>query len=297
MYRPLFTIPVLVATALLVLHSWLFRGPRATLLFWGFGYVVAFARELTYQNVFATYRFTGAGLQLLHVPVTIPCGWLFEAYVSLYVAQWVLGVDRASLLGDEPHISPRAYGARVVPLLGFACVVTATITLAIETVAVRMGWWQTRGGGSGLSPGWIHGHIFTVYWLSTLLTFVTHPRLRLWRNLAFVVAAWMCMFAIELAEPALSSGRTAAHVALALAAAPYVLGSLMWPQLALLALGGFVVLVQGDVPTRLLARTIGRPEDQQGLWLLWNVAAVLAYGVYLYRTQRPPVPRRPALLL
>jgi hypothetical protein len=301
MYRPLFTYPVALSTALLVLHSWLYRGRRNTVVFWGLGYVVAFGRELVYQNVFPTYRFTGSDLRVLGVPLTIPAGWLFEAYASLYLAQHILGVDLDTVEGGEARMTPRRYGERVLPVLALASVVTSTIAFAIESVAVPMQWWQPAGGGQQMSPGWLSGHMFTVFWLLTLLLYVTHPAMRLRRNLAYVALALAFTAVVELVDrigPAARAHPWVWPVAIVPAAA--YLGSLfMWRRLLLFFFVVFVLGVMGDVPAGLIAAAVGVTRDGQiaSIWLGWTVCVMLAYGVLIARTQAPARPARPARLL
>jgi hypothetical protein len=299
LYRPIFTIPVFIATALLILHSALFRGRRDTLLFWGLGYLVAFGRELVYQNVFPTYRFTGADLKLLNVPLTVPAGWLFEAYTSLYVAQFLLGVDRASLTKGLDRMTPKAYGERVLPVITLSCVVTATIACAIENVAVRMRWWQTRGGGESISPGWIPGHMFTVFWLLTLLLAVTHRGLRLGRNLLHVALALGFLGVVELIDvivPA-SQDRPWVTAAAMVVCAAYLASLFMWRRLVLFFVVDFVLGVMGDNVASVIASAIGRPADMLLVWQIWTMTVMVTYGVYIVTRQRPAVQVRPAELL
>lgn len=296
MYRPLFTIPVFVATALLVLHSLLFRGRRKTLVFWGLGYLLAFGREFLYQNVFPTYRFTGANLKLLNVPLTVPAGWLFEAYTSLYLAQIILGTDLAMIAGGKSRITAKEYGKRVLPVIALSCAVTGTISCAIENVAVRMRWWQIHGGGHGISPGWIPGHMFTVFWLLTLLLYVSHEQLRLKRNLAYVALALGMTAVIELVN---EIGRAAAQHAWVYPVTFVVVGAffaslLMWRQLMLFFVV-VVVCVTGDIPASVLSSltSIGTTT----LWLVFNMCVVLLYGAYLVKARQPASRVSPAELL
>lgn len=297
MYRPLFTVSVLIATVLLVLHSWLFRGPRNTMLFWVAGYLFAFGREFVYQNVFPTYRFTGADLKLFNVPVTIPMGWLFEAYTSIYLAQFMLGADVQTMTAGEARITPSAYGQRVLPVIALACVVTSTITCAIENVAVRMHWWQTGGGGYGISPGWIPGHMYTVFWLLTLLVYLMHKPLRLWRNLLYVVLALAFTAVLELPNAIGPAAQLHAWVypLVSLVVGAYLAVLFLWRQLLLFVVVTLVFGMMGDVPSRLLASLIG--VEYQRVWLVWTMSVVLLYGLYLFRTQRPERPVSPTQLL
>jgi hypothetical protein len=196
MYRWLFTGPVFAAVVLLLLHSWFYRGPRKTLLFWGVGYVFAFGREWLYQNFFPTYRFAGDALRIAHVPVTIPMGWLFEAYISLHLAQVILGIDMDSLTGGQRKITPEGYGRRVLPLIGLAALISGAIAIAMEVAGTSMGWWVSFSQADlplGLPSQWTsgdrfaNGHIYTVFWLLTLLIYLTHEPLRLARNLVHVL--------------------------------------------------------------------------------------------------------------
>ncbi len=299
MYRPLFTYPVLIATGLLILHSWLFRGRRNTLIFWGAGYLFAFARELMYQNFLSNYRFSGTDLKILNVPVTIPMGWLFEAYTSLYVAQFLIGADAATMAAGEARITARDYGTRVLPVLALACVVTSTITCAIENVAVRMHWWATKGGGYGMSPGWVSGHMFTVFWLLTLLVYLTHKPLRLQRNLLYVVLAQCFVAVLELVD---SIGPAAqqhdwVYPVVCLVLASYLAVLCMWYQLLILQMVIWGMGMMGDLPSRLLASRIGAGTDITSIWLTWTMSAMLLYGVYLLATQRPDRPVNPTQLL
>ncbi len=297
MYRPLFTYPVLVATALLILHSWLFRRPRNTLLFWGAGYVFAFARELAYQNLFPTYRFTGADLKLFAVPVTIPMGWLFEAYTSLYLAQFIMGADLGTMMAGGARITPRSYGTRVLPVIALACVITSTITCAIENTAVRMHWWQCRGGGYDMNPGWITGHMFTVFWLLTLLIYLTHAPLRLQRNLLYVVLALTFNAVVELAGliPPAAQHHVWVYPIVVVVVAAYLAVLFLWRQLLVFNLVTFGFGMMGDVPSSFLASLIGL--DTSFAWSLWTMSAMLLYGLYLFRTQCPERQTSPTQLL
>jgi hypothetical protein len=300
-YRPLFTYPVAIATGLLVLHSWLYRGRRDTAIFWGLGYAVALGRELVYQNLFPTYRFSGSDLKLLGVPLTVPAGWLFEAYTSLYLAQFILGLDRDTIAEGEEHMTPRRYGARVLPVLCLATVVTSTIAFAIESVAVPMRWWQPRGGGESLSPGWIPGHMFTVFWLLTLLLYVTHPALRLRRNLLYVVLALAFTAVVELIDvvgPA-AERHPWLYPAMAAPLLGYIACLFMWRRLVLFFFVVFVLGVMGDIPSGLLASLFGvhRGGAVTSFWLAWVVCVMLAYGLWIFRNQRPERPARPVRLL
>ena len=298
MYRQLFTYPVFVATALLIAHSWLFRGRRNTLLFWGVGYLIAFGREFVYQNYFhGTYQFTGANLRILNVPVTIPMGWLFEAYTSLYIAQYLMGVDVRSMVGGKTQISAREYGTRVLPVLALSCVLTSTITIAIENVAVRMQWWQVADGGDSVNPGWVIGHMFTVFWLLTLLVYLTHRRLRLQRNLLFVglTLGFNAVLELGLVGPQVWS-----HVwgpLVLLVSAGYVAGLFMWRQLLLYVFVSFAVLALIDLNAPQLAPLLGLGGHDVLLALVGTMTALTLYGLYLVRMQGPEHPRLPVELL
>jgi hypothetical protein len=300
-YRPLFTYPVAVATALLVLHSWRYRGRRSTVIFWGLGYVVAFGREVVYQNVFPTYRFSSSDLRLFGVPLTVPAGWLFEAYTSLYMAQFILGLDRDTVTAGEDRMTPRRYGGLVLPVLCLATVVTSTISFAIESVAIPMHWWQPRSGGEGMSPGWIPGHMFTAFWLLTLLLYVTHPPLRLRRNLLYVALALGFTAVVELVDVILPAAARSAwlYPVAAVPAAAYLGSLFMWRRLVLFFFVVFVLGVMGDVPAGVLASLFGvtRSGGVTSVWLAWVVCVMLAYGLWIVRMQRPERPARPVRLL
>jgi hypothetical protein len=296
MHREIFTIPVIVATVLLVLHSYLFRGPRSTLVFWGAGYCFAFLRELAYQNWFPTYRFVGADLKLLNVPLTIPAGWLFEAYTSLYLAQFILGMDLRALTEGAVEMTPERYGRRVLPVLALSSVVTGTIACAIENVAVKMHWWQARSGGEDVGR-WITGHMYTVFWLLTLLVYVTHRELRLVRNLVYVACALGFTAVMELANvigPYSRDHAWAKPLAFAVAGA-YVLSVFMYRRLLLF----FAVVVGLGIlldPSEWLASFL-QINDSVLVWQVWVIALISLYGLHMYLSQRPTAPARPVVLV
>lgn len=240
-------------------------------------------------------------MKLLGVPLTVPAGWLFEAYTSLYLAQFILGLDHDSIMLGEPRITPRRYGERVLPVLCLATVVTSTISFAIESVAVPMRWWQPRGGGIQMSPGWIPGHMFTVFWLLTLLLYLTHPALRLRRNLAYVVLALAFTAVVELVDvivPAAQRHPWLWPLAL-LPVGGYLASLFMWRRLVLFFFVVFVLGVMGDIPSELIASLFGVQHGHGAtpIWLAWVVCVMLAYGVFIVRSQHPERPVRPVRFL
>jgi len=293
LYRPLFTIPVFIATVLLVIHSWLFRGRRNTILFWGGGYIFAFAREFMYQNMIVAYTFSGVSLKLFNVPLTIPMGWLFEAYTSLYLAQFFIGADLTTTTVGNLRISARDYGKRVLPIIALACVITSTVTCAIENVATRMHWWQSEAGGEGINPGWILGHMFTVFWLLTLLMYLTHKPLRLHRNLLYVLLALGFTFVVETGGPT-NHGSWGYLVMAAYFAALFMWRQLLVFFLVVIALN--VVLLTGF---GFLWESVAALAHVQQITvqLAWTMTAMMFYGAYLLWTQRSEHPVRPTHLL
>jgi hypothetical protein len=292
MYRPLFTFPVLFATSLLLLHSWLFRGPKNTLIFFGLGYVAAFLRELGYQNVSPSYVFRGADLGVFNVPITIPLGWLFEAYISLYVAQVLLGVDNATILAEKTRIAADEYRRRVLPVILVACAVNSSIVYAIENTAVRMRWWYNQDGSATMDPNWILGHTYTVFWLLTLLIYVSHAPLRQRINVAYLVAAVLFVAVIKL--NLFESGRSRATWALAwlvIGAYAVVLVNLCRRLLPIflggLGLGVLVAFALFPLASRYrLADLVD-----------FGTVGMLFAGLVVWRTQRPARAIAPAHLL
>lgn len=297
MHRWIFTYPVFAATLLLIVHSWLYRGRRNTLIFWGLGYLVAFGRELIYQNLFPAYRFTGADFKLFNVPLTIPAGWLFETYISLYVAQFILGADLSTLSGGEERMTAKRYGERVLPVVTLACVVTGTIACAIENIAVKMHWWQNRAGGDGISPAWIAGHMFTVFWISTLLLYLTHPALRLRRNLVYVVLALAFMCVVELIEIIVRADSAWVTALAASVGIAYLASLFMWRRL----LAFFVVFLlaqSGDMVARAIAPYVPfSMADESLIWQVFVVLLVMVYGAFIMAMQRSPNRVEPVDLL
>jgi len=201
------------------------------------------------------------------------------------------------MAGGKAQISAAEYGRRVLPVLALSCVITSTITVAIENVAVRMQWWQVANGGEGVNPGWVIGHMFTVFWILTLLVYLTHRPLRLRRNLLFVGLTLGFNATVELG---LLGPQVWEHFwgpLVLLIVAGYVAALFMWRQLLLYIFVSFALLALIDLNAPQIAPLLGLEGYDVFLAFAGTMTALALYGTYLVRTQAPEHPRMPVELL
>jgi len=195
-YKEIFIYPVLVATLLLIYHSYKIRGLKKTLQFWGLGYFILFIREAIYQNFMPVYRFYGVTLKILNVPFVIPMGWLFTCYISLFLAEQIMGINLNKYIATDSSIElilSKEYEQKVLPVIIFACLITTTICFAIENTAVNMQWWgdpYLEGMQTFMNSGWLGGWMVTCFWFLTLIIYIMYPSLRLKKNLILVLLIW-----------------------------------------------------------------------------------------------------------
>jgi hypothetical protein len=124
-------VPMALAWPLQVVHCVLDRGAREAVKWFGFAVLYAVVRELLIEHTVPVYRFS-AGLA---VPpfVAVAVGWTFAIYVGEMIGGAFVKGRGPELL---PFILPESMKATI------AAGVTTSIALAIESVAVGMGWWS-----------------------------------------------------------------------------------------------------------------------------------------------------------
>jgi hypothetical protein len=266
-------------------------------VFWVAGYGVAFFREFMYQNVYVyppTYVHTGKGLHLLNVPATIPMGWLFEAYISLHLAQAILRTDLSDVASEAPKISAQDYGERVLPVIGLACAITGTIAVAIEAAGMSMGWWSRPNGQGFDTPGWragadfVDGHIYTVQWILLLMVYLLYPPLRVKRILINVAAAVLAEVVVLGLDPPLHHTRWGPLIVglAAIVCISLVVALLSWKHLRIF-LVIWLLEQNNSFPLDKVAHFFGQTHDNAQLDAsMWSASMALLYCLYLIRRQR-----------
>lgn len=146
MYQELFLYPAIGAFVLLVIHSWLTRGKRFTMLFFLGGFAFGFVRELIYVNFKQIYDYSGLSVKLLGVSPVIPIGWVFTFYIGICFTERIFGFSveeiAAELHGADARRVDAIITQRLIPMLIGIALFTGIVSFAIESTAINMGWWQ-----------------------------------------------------------------------------------------------------------------------------------------------------------
>ncbi|MHA1294733.1 MAG: carotenoid biosynthesis protein, partial [Promethearchaeota archaeon] len=152
MYKELFIYPALIAYVLLIIHSFLFRGSKKTITFFGLAFIFGFIREFYYKYFVGAYTFVElTTFTLLGVPIAIPIGWTFTFYIGLFFAQKILNFN-IDLDNVPERLAKEVYASKLLPLILIASIFSTTVSFAIETCAINMGWWEFTHIASYYAP-------------------------------------------------------------------------------------------------------------------------------------------------
>ncbi|MHA1440021.1 MAG: hypothetical protein ACTSPD_20945 [Promethearchaeota archaeon] len=142
MYKEIFIYPTFIAFILLIIHSILFRGSKKTITFFGLAFIFGLIREWYYKNFVKGYTFTDlTTFTLIGVPIAIPIGWTFTFYIGLFFSQKILNFNIDLEDVPERH-AEEIYKRKVLPIILLASIFSTTVSFAIETCAINMGWWE-----------------------------------------------------------------------------------------------------------------------------------------------------------
>ncbi|MBD3254660.1 MAG: hypothetical protein GF383_06180 [Candidatus Lokiarchaeota archaeon] len=153
----IFIFAVLIAFILLIVHSYLHRGIKETLLFFGFGFVFGLIREIIYRTFFNNYSVSEVPLQILGAPLAIIFGWLFTYYLGYSLCE--------SFMKDasEPEY---------LRLMILSALFSSFICFSIETAAMYLGWWEvffesSEFAASDLLAGWFYSALlyFSIFFI------------------------------------------------------------------------------------------------------------------------------------
>jgi hypothetical protein len=124
------SIIIFIEFILLIIHSFYVRGKKNTLWFFGVGLIYSFIREF---NMSHTTRplYQGTSLLFFGVPFLILIGWVFHFYLSLWLAEKVLGLRKYKITSN------RIYAITIIS--AFFMVV---FSLAGEPIGAALGWWS-----------------------------------------------------------------------------------------------------------------------------------------------------------
>lgn len=183
LYFPVFIVSVLIAFGFLVLHSIKHRGARETLIFFGYGFLFGFIREIVYRFLFKNYSVTDVPLQILGVPVAVIFGWLFTFYLGYCFCQKFLVLEKES---------------EYMRLIVLCAIFSSYICFSIETAAMYMGWWEvffesSNFAASDLLAGWFYSTLlfFSIY-------FVLIGKIKSARNLLLPILIIVLIASVEL---------------------------------------------------------------------------------------------------
>ena len=147
----LFLLFALAGLILLIVHSFIFRGARTTVIFFigGFLYGIfkgnapTFWKFLKYIFYGTTnvqphpYFFTNPIIKIGEAPLIECLGWTFTFYLSWTLSEKILS-------------KTNSYNNKIFPTLLLSCMISSTICYSIETACIVGGLWQW------LAPLWQH---------------------------------------------------------------------------------------------------------------------------------------------
>jgi hypothetical protein len=129
---------VLISLVLLITHAYYRRGFRLTFNFFLFGVIAALRKEIgTFfgsESIMlkgSPFFFPRADVPFFISFLTVIFGWIFTFYIAWTIAEKI--TDR---LGS--------FRGKIFPTLLFAGLVAASISYAVETIGVNMGWWRWK---------------------------------------------------------------------------------------------------------------------------------------------------------
>ncbi|HME53438.1 MAG TPA: hypothetical protein VKM55_14535 [Candidatus Lokiarchaeia archaeon] len=146
MYQELFVYPAIGAFVLLIIHSWLTRGKRFTMLFFLGGFAFGFVRELIYVNFKQIYDYSGLLVKILGVSPVIPIGWVFTFYIGICFTERIFGFSVEEIAAELHSADAKRVDAiitqRLIPMLIGIALFTGIVSFTIESTAINMGWWR-----------------------------------------------------------------------------------------------------------------------------------------------------------
>lgn len=129
---------VLVSIVLLIVHSYFKRGFRLTFNFFLFALIAALRKEIgtffgseSLMLKGSPFFFPDTSLPFLISFLTVIFGWMFTFYIACSLAERI--TDKFTYFNNK-----------IFPTLLFAGIIAASISYAVETVGVNMGWWRWK---------------------------------------------------------------------------------------------------------------------------------------------------------
>lgn len=185
---------------ILVIHSNRTFGPRATVNFFGIGFIWTFLREWFYQNYLHFYDYESQLIQFLNVPILAPVVWTSASYISLIIAEQLSGISLSKLIplkGEK--IDQKVFEAKYFHVLVIALIVQSAISFSIETLALNMGWWTIHGFPPTIASLRLpfEGWPFTILITLNLFFILTYPQFRSKKNLLFFICAFISIFYVN----------------------------------------------------------------------------------------------------
>jgi hypothetical protein len=201
MNTPRLLVVILVSVILLIAHAYFKRGFRLTFNFFLFALIAALRKEI--GTFFGSeplmlkgspFFFPDANLPFLISFLTVIFGWMFTFYIAWTLAE---GITRKFIY----------FKNKIFPTLLFAGVIAASISYAVETVGVNMGWWRWKFYDDRFSnflvgdahffalEAWFYFtvHFLAVYFLIECSRFKKFD----WKNLFFLIyfiRTWSIVF-------------------------------------------------------------------------------------------------------
>ncbi len=131
-------IVVLISVTLLIIHSYFKRGFRLTFNFFLFALIAALRKEIgtffSSQSLMlkgSPFFFPQVNIPFLISFLTVIFGWMFTFYIAWSIAEKI--TKRLDYFNNK-----------IFPTLLFAGIIAASISYAVETVGVNMGWWRWK---------------------------------------------------------------------------------------------------------------------------------------------------------
>lgn len=129
---------VLISVTLLIAHSYFKRGFRLTFNFFLFALIAALRKEIgtffgskSLMLKGSPFFFPEANIPFLISFLTVIFGWMFTFYIAWSLAEKI--TKRLDYFNNK-----------IFPTLLFAGIIAASISYAVETVGVNMGWWRWK---------------------------------------------------------------------------------------------------------------------------------------------------------
>ncbi|MHA1250054.1 MAG: hypothetical protein ACTSRP_08705 [Candidatus Helarchaeota archaeon] len=142
MYKEIFLYPAFFAYILLIIHSLIYRKVSKTVTFFGGCFIFGIIREYYYKHVVRKYFFIElTSFNIFGVPIAIPIGWTFTFYIGLFFAEKLLDFN-INLKNISKIHANELYKLKILPIILVAATFSSSVSFAIESCALNMGWWR-----------------------------------------------------------------------------------------------------------------------------------------------------------